>query len=127
MNTSLTHLPPAKQEQLLAITQLIAKTVRPEKLILFGIHAAGSGIPDWQADDSLPPFIFSYDILVVTRRGDRRYDHEVQDIVENRCRFQTPVTVLVHDIDYVNQRLSEGHYFFSMIRKEAVLLYDAGS
>ena len=34
--------------------------------------------------------------------------------------------MLVHDIDHVNQRLTEGQYFFSLMSREGVLLYDAG-
>lgn len=127
MNTSLEHLPVVRRQQLLSITKIIITAIHPEKIILFGMFASAAGEADFYSDGQFPAFLGSYDILIVTRRGDRRYDFEVQDIIENRCRFQTPVTVLVHDIDYVNSQLSEGHYFFSMIRREAVLLYDAAS
>jgi HEPN domain-containing protein len=35
------------------------------------------------------------------------------------------VTALVHDIAYVNRRLKEGQYFFSMVMLEGTLLFDA--
>jgi HEPN domain-containing protein len=76
--------------------------------------------------ERLPAAMRAYDLLVITREGDRRSDYELQDIIENRCRSEVPVTVLVHDIGYINQRIAEGHYFFSMIREEAIMLYDAG-
>lgn len=127
MNTSLEHLPVQKQEQLTTITKVIIQAVHPEKIILFGTHGTIGAGPDLLADRKFSAFLGGYDLLVITRRGDRRSDHELQDLVENRCRIYTPVTVLIHDIDYVNSRLSEGHYFFSMMSREAILLYDAGS
>jgi HEPN domain-containing protein len=63
---------------------------------------------------------------VVTSQGDRRSDYELQDIIENRCRDEVSVTALVHDIGYVNRRIAEGQYFFTQVRRESILLYDAG-
>jgi uncharacterized protein len=127
MNTSLEHLPIVKREQLRTVTRIISNAIRPEKILLFGMYSSMAGGSGLFADRQFTTQVGSYDLLIVTRRGDRRYDHEVQDIIENRCRMHTPVTVLIHDIDYVNSRLSEGHYFFSMLSREAILLYDAGN
>jgi HEPN domain-containing protein len=119
MRTDVDSLPAVDRRQLHALVRVIIKAVRPEKIILYGFYGAG--------DRNDPVFPKGYDLLVVTRRGDRRYEHEIQDVTENRCRVHAAVTVLVHDIDHVNQRLSEGHYFFSLMGREAFLLYDAGS
>ena len=127
MNTSIEHMPPPKREQLKTITRVIQQAVRPEKIILFGMHVTGGESPDPFIDQQLAAFLGGYDLLVVTGRGERRSDFELQDIIENRCRPVSPVTILVHDIDYVNSRLAEGHYFFSIMSREAILLYDAGS
>ena len=64
---------------------------------------------------------------MITKSGDERKDYEVQDIIENLCIYKTPVTVIVHDIDFINKMLSEGQYFFIDIEKEGILLYDAGT
>jgi hypothetical protein len=113
-----------RRDQLLAITKIIARGFRPEKIILFGTFADGAGMEDPSSIHSRFPV--SYELLVVTARGDRRYDYEVQDLLENRCYCPTPVTVLVHGIDHVNEQLSAGHYFFSMLDREGIMLYDAG-
>jgi HEPN domain-containing protein len=126
MTNSLEHLSPLRRQQLQSITKIITTAIRPEKIILFGIYASPAAGAELHPEQRFPSFLYSYDILVVSRRNDQRCDHALQDIVENRCRFSTPVNVLVHDIDYVNSQLSQGHYFFSMISREAVLLYDAG-
>jgi len=128
MKTSLDHLPQAKREQLEQATKIIVDTVQPEKVILFGSYARGKWVEDQHMEGHiLHEYVSDYDILVVTRRDEERIEHEVQEMVETRCNFYTPVTVIVHSIDYVNARLSEGQYFFSDIKKEGILLYDAGN
>jgi uncharacterized protein len=110
MNTSLKHLSQTHRDKLETAVRIIIRAVLPEKIILFG-----------GADD----FAGAHNLLVITRQGDRRSDYELQDIIENRCREEAPVTVLVHDIGYVNRRRIEGQYFFSLVVEEGVLLYDA--
>lgn len=125
MNISLEHLPVTKRQQVQAITRIVRQAVNPEKIILFGIYSVpGTG---FFGNGSFSAAWVTVDLLVVTRRDEGRSGYELQDILENRCRSCAPVTVLVHDIGYVNDRLAEGHTFFSMIRREAILLYDAGN
>jgi HEPN domain-containing protein/predicted nucleotidyltransferase len=128
LNTSLAHLPEHKQKQLKEITEIIVKAVDPEKVILFGSHATGRWVEHRYTEGGITfEYISDYDILVITKSGDERKDYEVQDIIENRCIYKTPVTVITHDIEFVNRMLSEGQYFFTDIEKEGILLYDAGN
>src|ERR1700744_2267686 len=124
MNTSVKHLSTCRQQQLETAKRIIIHAIQPEKIILFGVYSDGAEAAIFS--ERLPPAMQAYDLLVITRSGDRRSDYELQDIIENRCRSEVPVTILVHDVGYVNQRIAEGHYFFSMIREEAIMLYDAG-
>lgn len=126
MNTSLQHLPAIKREQVETIIKIVRQAVNPEKIILFGIYSTSGAGARIFSESHFPAGVATYDLLVVTRQGDRRSDYELQDIIENRCRGRVPVTVLVHDIGYVNSRLAEGNYFFTMLGREAILLYDAG-
>jgi len=118
MNTSLKHLSPAQQRTLQRVVSIIIRAIQPEKILLFGVHGL--------SQRTLPPVLGAYDLLVVSREGDRRTDYELQDLIENRCRDAAPVTVLVHDIGYVNKRLSEGQYFFYSVIREGILLFDTG-
>jgi len=128
MNTSLEHLPEHKQKQLREITGIIVKAVDPEKVILFGSHATGRWVEHRYTEGGITyEYISDYDILVITKTGESRKDYEVQDLIENRCFYRTPVTVITHDIDFINKMLSEGQYFFTDIEKEGILLYDAGN
>jgi predicted nucleotidyltransferase/HEPN domain-containing protein len=125
MNHSLAHLPWQKQRQLKEVTAIIVKAIDPEKVILFGSHATGKWVEDWYVEDHIShEYMSDYDILVITKQGDLRKDYEVQDVIKNRtARYRNPVMPIVHDIDYVNKMLGEGHYFFSDIEKEGIMLY----
>lgn len=128
MNTSLHHLPEHKQKQLKEIAEIIVKAVDPEKVILFGSHATGRWVEHRYTEGGITyEYISDYDILVITKSGETRKDYEVQDLIENRCVYKTPVTVITHDIDFINKMLTEGQYFFTDIEKEGILLYDAGN
>lgn len=122
MQTSLSHLPDRKQEQLHNITDTIVRTVDPEKVILFGSHAIGRWAEHYYKKANVVyEYISDYDILLITKAGERRKDYELQDIIENRLVYRTPVTIIAHYIDHVNRILSEGQYFFTDIEKEGIL------
>jgi HEPN domain-containing protein len=127
MNTSLNHLTIQRQEEIRKAVQIIVKAVQPEKIILFGVYGPGGdyGAIGVLQRTSLPRVLDAYDLLVITRTDDRRSDYELQDIIENRCRDRVAVTALVHDIGYINKRLSEGQYFFALLDIEGILLYDS--
>ena len=104
------------------------KAVDPEKVILFGSHATGRWVEHRYTEGGITyEYISDYDILVITKSGEQRKDYEVQDLIENRCVYKTPVTVITHDIDFINKMLTEGQFFFTDIEKEGILLYDAGN
>ncbi len=127
MKTSIEHLPDEKQKLVHHIVNIIVEKISPEKVILFGSHATGKWQEhEYKEDGRWFEYRSDYDILVITREGDRRSDYEVQDIVEYRSGLRESVSVITHDITYVNGKLSDGQYFFADIQKEGVLLYDAG-
>ena len=130
MKTSLEHLPKDKQKELRSVADSIAQLVNPEKIILFGSYATGK----WQEDRHIEghityEYISDYDLLVATRQGDNRPEHQIQELAEIKSQPLTsvPVNVIVHGIDYVNRQIEEGQFFFTDIKKEVILLYDAGN
>ncbi len=128
MNTSLSHLPVSKQDDIRRITDIIVKKIAPEKVILFGSYATGKWVEDRYSEGHITyEYISDYDILVITQQGERRKDYEVQDIVINTFRPKTPINIIANDIDFVNKDLERNRYFFSDIRKEGIMLYDAGN
>src|SRR6187402_2795938 len=88
MNTSLSHLPDYKQQQLKEIAAIIVKAVDPEKVILFGSHKTGRWVEHRYTEGGITyEYISDYDILVITKSGETRKDYEVQDLIENRCVY----------------------------------------
>lgn len=55
-----------------------------------------------------------------------RFEREMEEMIENAEDIKTPVSIIVHDIDFVNRRLSKAQYFFTEIKKDGALLYDSG-
>jgi uncharacterized protein len=126
MKTTLTHLPEYKQQEILKITDIIKEVVAPEKIILFGSYAMGNWVEDEYFENSTRySYISDYDFLVVTKNNDEK-EFLLNDKIVNRSRAITRIAVncIIHDIDYINEGLSFGQYFFSDIVKEGVLLYD---
>lgn len=126
MKTSLTHLPERKQKVIADIVAVIQERMQPEKIILFGSHATGRWVEDRYVENGITyEYISDYDILIVSRVDEPRTEADISSFVDNRFSLDTYINIIVHDIDYVNRKLSDGHYFFSDIKKEGILLYDA--
>jgi HEPN domain-containing protein len=128
MKTTLNHLPPEKQEQIITIVDVIKEVVSPEKVILFGSYATGKWVEERYTEGGiLYEYISDYDFLVVTRDPIEK-EYTLVDQIVNRCRrYRTPVNPIVHSMAYVNEGLSFGQYFFTDILKEGILVYDRGT
>ncbi|MCK9404750.1 MAG: HEPN domain-containing protein [Chitinophagaceae bacterium] len=126
MKTSLNYLPQGKREQILEIVSIIKEVVAPEKIILFGSYAKGKYVQHRYTgkDGILYEYISDFDFLVVTRNNTVK-EYELEDIVNSRTQhFKQPINLQIHEIDYINEGLEFGQYFFTDIVKEGVLLYD---
>jgi uncharacterized protein len=127
MKTSLSYLPQDKQDQILQITEVIKEVINPEKIILFGSYAKGTQVEDTYFERGIRyEYISDYDFLIVPQKNVVQ-EFLVQDSIQNRFHFRTPINVIVHSIKYVNEGLSEGQYFFTDIINEGILLYDTGN
>jgi uncharacterized protein len=127
MKTDLNHLPPNKQEEILAITQIIKDVVAPEKIILFGSYATGRYRENRYFSKGIEyEYTSDYDFLVVTKENPSRAFNIESQIRDRVDRYKPPVNLEIHSIDYINEGLGWGQYFFSDIMKEGVLLYDSG-
>ncbi|SEM50833.1 hypothetical protein SAMN05216436_10543 [bacterium A37T11] len=60
--------------------------------------------------------------------GDRTEKEEViaSRIESHTQPFKNSVSPLIYSIDYINQSLRDGQYFFIDIIREGILLYDTG-
>jgi HEPN domain-containing protein/predicted nucleotidyltransferase len=134
MKTSLDHLPEHKQQDV----QTIATILRDEfdkylqtkvgnkasgrivKIILFGSHAKGT----WVYDPA-NGYISDYDILLIVNNASLVEEYELWHSAEDRIRrsISTPMGLIIHSIEDVNNQLNQGHYFFKDIREQGIELY----
>ncbi len=128
MKTSLSHLSENKQYEVRRIVDIIQEVVSPEKIILFGSHAKGTQVEHrYQTKDGIiHEYISDYDFLVVTKDNPEKTYVQESKIMDRVDHFNPPVNLEIHEIDYINEGLDWGQYFFADIVKEGILLYDSG-
>lgn len=97
------------------------------KIILFGSYARG----DW-VDDPVGRYFSDFDLLVVVSHEDltdvpefwaKTEDRLLAELSEGKA-LRTPVSLIYHSLDDVNEKLRLGRYFFIDILKEGILLFD---
>jgi predicted nucleotidyltransferase/HEPN domain-containing protein len=142
MQHSLDHLPAGKQRELALVVELIrdgfaqaiAHRTQPRfrqgkllKIILFGSYARG----DW-VEDPVGRYFSDYDLLVAVDHEDltdvpefwlRTEDHLLEVLAEG-TRLRTPVSLVYHSLDDVNEKLRLGRYFFMDILRDGIVLFE---
>lgn len=141
MKTSLDHLPAGKRRELTRVVELIreafAEAVKDRKaprfkdgrllkIILFGSYARG----DW-VEDPVGRYFSDYDLLVVVDHDDLTDVPEFWHALEDRLLeelsagtwLRTPVSIIYHSLDEVNEQLKLGRYFFIDIVRDGTELF----
>ncbi len=128
MKMDLNYLPANKQVELSNIVSIIKEAVPTEMIILFGSYARNDWVEE-KYDKDYYRYQSDFDILVIVETKSEslqgRFEREVEDKIEKEEDIKTPVSVIVHDIDFFNKRLSKAQYFFTDIKKEGILLFDS--
>jgi predicted nucleotidyltransferase/HEPN domain-containing protein len=121
VKTSLDHLPERKQAELRAIVEVLREGAPVEMVILFGSHARG----DW-VEDAEQGYFSDHDILAVVENPKAADDTALWSGLESKAREVSgkAVTLIAHDLKFVNNEIRGGSYFFGDIRNEGVVLYD---
>jgi HEPN domain-containing protein/predicted nucleotidyltransferase len=135
MKKSLAHLPLYKKQELKRLKSIILeKAPATQFIILFGSHARGDWVDDEYTEGHITySYKSDFDILVITDDKKTSQNESLWFQVENEYygsfySRRTPVDdIISHHIQEVNVKLREGHYFFSDIKKEGILLYDSGN
>ena len=129
MKTNLSHLPQLKQNELKLIVEKILNFIEPEMIILFGSYARGNYKEQKDLSENRKSgHVSDYDILAVTIDESIASDAGLWHKINSECRKLNTSTyprIIAHDIDQLNTRLEQGHYFFSDIKKEGITLYDS--
>ena len=142
MRSTIDHLPETKARELAYVVEVIragfeAATARRTqerfrggkllKIILFGSYARG----DW-VEDPVGRYFSDYDLLVVVDREELTDVAEFWDKTESRLLsdltigtiLRTPVSLIYHALDDVNDKLRLGRYFFMDILKDGIVLFE---
>lgn len=142
MKRSLDHLPEAKQRELAlvvatirdgfaaAITRRTVARFRNGallKIILFGSYARG----DW-VEDPVGRYFSDYDLLVVVDHDDLAdvaefwlpTEDRFLDLLAEGGALRTPVSLIYHSLDDVNEKLRLGRYFFIDILNDGIILFE---
>ena len=142
MKTALDHLPEAKRRELsfvvAAIREGFAFTIerrtmpklrggRLLKIILFGSYARG----DW-VEDPVGRYFSDYDLLVIVDREEltdvpefwaKTEERLLEELASGR-NLRTPVSLIYHSLEDVNDKLRLGRYFFIDILRDGILLFE---
>lgn len=142
MRTGTDHLPEGKRRELDRVVELIRegfafaverrtmpklKGGRLLKIFLFGSYARG----DW-VEDPVGRYFSDYDLLVVVDREEltdvpefwARTEERLLEELASGQRLRTPVSLIYHSLDDVNEKLRLGRYFFIDILRDGILLFE---
>ncbi len=130
MNTALKNLPEQKQQELENIVHIIKKGVDVEMIILFGSYARGDWVEELDEKGVYYRYQSDFDILVIVDDRKLAKKWRVWDQIEDDVRrsgfIKTPASIISENLHGINHKLKSGHYFYSDIKKEGILLYDSG-
>jgi len=130
MKTSIEFLPSNKRQELHAIVQAIRQYPEVEMIILFGSYARGKWIEEYADDGVHFQYQSDYDLLVIVKTrstsAQHRLEGDIMTVTQNMSEIKTPVSPIVHDIEFINRRLEKAQYFFSDIKKQGIILYNSG-
>lgn len=142
MRTDLDHLPEGKRRELAFVVDAIRKgfafaterRTMPDlrggkllKIILFGSYARG----DW-IEDPVGRYFSDYDLLIVVDREELADVPEFWAKTEERLlgelasgrNLRTPVSLIVHSLEDVNDKLRLGRFFFADIVRQGIVLFE---
>src|SRR4051812_19175793 len=142
MRTELDHLPEAKRRELAHVVELIregfAEAISRRtmerfrngkllKIILFGSYARG----DW-VEDPVGRYFSDFDLLVVVNSDEltdvaefwaKTEDKLLEDLSAG-TNLRTPVSIIYHSLEDVNEKLRLGRYFFLDIVRDGIVLFE---
>lgn len=128
MKTDLSHLPENKQNELQAIKNaLIPRWVEIEMIILFGSYARGTWKEDkYKEAGTTYEYTSDYDLLIILGKNGQANSDSLTQSISSRLKelkLSVPVHPIFHGVEFVNNQLSEGNYFFGDIKKDGISLF----
>ncbi len=110
-------------EQLEQASRIITSSVPASRIICFGARTRGLDWDNcWVAGHQESREYFFY-VLVLTGETEKRPTHEVQDLLESRCRSFCRLMALVHPLRLARIRAQEGDRFFWTVLQRGIHLH----
>ncbi len=130
MKESISKLSQRKRGELARIVSVIREMApKTEMIILFGSYARGDAVQDVTVEGHTTyEYSSDFDILVIVKSQSLADQIDLWYDIEDKAGklpVETPVTLIAHNIGFINRQLKKGQYFFSDIKKEGILLYDS--
>jgi len=145
MRSDLDHLPSNKRRELERVVQIIfeefedvlslaardwKKKGRVQKIILYGSYARGGWVDE---PHTAKGYQSDYDLLIIVndkRLTDRvtywsKLDERLIRDLSVTHTLHTPVNLIVHTLQEVNDGLAHGRYFFMDVAKDGIALYQS--
>lgn len=142
VKAGLDHLPEGKRRELEFVVELIRdgfgfavarrtmprlRSARLLKIILFGSYARG----DW-VEDPVGRYFSDFDLLVVVNCDEltdvpefwAKTEERLLDELSSGKNLRTPVSIIYHSLEDVNDKLRLGRYFFADILRDGILLFE---
>jgi len=127
MNTSIDHLPESRQEQIREIITVIKDFVDPDKIILYGSRASGKFVEDsYEKNGIIYYYISDYDIAIITENTKLK-EYEVENEILKKVKVKPDLNIVMYDVEYFNDALRKGKYFYVTIYEDGILVYDKGN
>lgn len=125
MLTTFNHIPPSQEQKFRLAVCAIATAVTPEKIICYGTRTWLTHT--WNIVDPVLNSTMNtdYDLLIITKPGTKRREHEILDIVAQYSTQETRIVAIAHSLPAVNEALEQGRSFFVNIYKNGILVYDS--
>lgn len=125
MLTSINHLPSCQEQKFREAVYAIATAVAPEKIICYGTRTRL--MHTWSVVDPVlnSTMKTGYDLLIITKPGMKRREHEILDIAAQHSTQETRIVAIAHSLCAVNEALEQGRSFFVNIANNGILVYDS--
>ncbi|OQP59524.1 hypothetical protein A3860_37445 [Niastella vici] len=130
MQTTFDNLSPHLVTLLADLTQKIAKTIQPEKILCYGYRTFPQN--DWSCFTEDSPnqetIKATFDLLVITNGKNDLPDHEMLQKINHLAEpLDCEVTAIVQSLDSVNDLIAKNSRFLTTLYHKAVLVYNAGN
>lgn len=130
MKTSLSHIPKEKKEELKSIITTLLAFKEVEIIILFGSYAMGNFTEynRYEEDGIIYEYKSDFDLLVILNKNkdaeNLSFNYLMANQLNNLPCF-TPISPIFEGVNFVNEQLVRGNYFFNEIKINGILLYNS--